>query len=160
LSEAELQSLADEIINKCLFTFEIKPIEGDITKSVDIVASEKNSLNKAQSSSSRKASFELLQTLCNNNPDLIPQIINLYFGPLLNNIKKPKKSGYSPRTETKSYGYCGLKNLGSICYMNSMIQQFFCVPTFRYSILSVAQKVIKDNIQVFEGENVNDNMMH
>lgn len=121
MSEAEQQTLADEIINRCLFTFEIKPIDEDITKTVDIVASEKNMLNKAQSSSSRKASFDLLHTLCNNNPDLIPQIINGYFGPLLNSIKKPKKAGYQPRSETRSYGYCGLKNLGSICYMNSMI---------------------------------------
>jgi hypothetical protein len=52
--------LAFEIINTCLFAFEIKPIEEDITKSVDIIASEKNSINKAQSTSSRKACFDLL----------------------------------------------------------------------------------------------------
>jgi len=83
LSEAEQQTLTDEIINRCLFTFEISPVEVDITKSVDISASEKNMLNKAQSTSSRKAAFDLLQTLCNNNPDLIPQIINGYFCPLM-----------------------------------------------------------------------------
>jgi hypothetical protein len=47
LSEVGQQTLADEIINSCLFTFEIKPMEDDITKAVDIVASEKNMLNKA-----------------------------------------------------------------------------------------------------------------
>ena len=60
MGEAEQESLAFEIINTCLFAFEIKPIEEDITKSVDIIASEKNSINKAQSTSSRKACFDLL----------------------------------------------------------------------------------------------------
>jgi hypothetical protein len=36
LSEAEQQSLADELINRCLFTFEIKALETDILKSTDI----------------------------------------------------------------------------------------------------------------------------
>jgi hypothetical protein len=32
-------------------------------------------------------------------------------------------------------GYCGLKNLGCICYMNSMIQQFYMIRGFREGIL-------------------------
>ena len=102
----------------------------------------------------------MLQTLCDHSPALITQLINVCFYPLLQQIKKPKKAGYQPRAETRSYNFCGLKNLGAICYMNSMIQQFFCIPTFRYSILSVFQQVIKDKLVDFEGEPVNDNMLH
>jgi hypothetical protein len=32
-------------------------------------------------------------------------------------------------------GYVGLRNLGSTCYMNSLLQQFFMVPAFRFGIL-------------------------
>ena len=34
-----------------------------------------------------------------------------------------------------SYDYAGLKNLGNICYMNSMIQQLYANKTFRYLLL-------------------------
>jgi len=33
--------------------------------------------------------------------------------------------------EKSSTGYVGLKNLGCICYMISLFQQFFMVPSFR-----------------------------
>lgn len=34
-------------------------------------------------------------------------------------------------------GYAGLKNLGNICYINSMMQQLFMNKTFRYLILRI-----------------------
>ena len=39
--------------------------------------------------------------------------------------------------EKSSTGYVGLKNLGCICYMISLIQQLFMVPGFRSDILAV-----------------------
>ena len=33
--------------------------------------------------------------------------------------------------------YVGLKNMSSTCYMNSIIQQFFMIPMFRETILSI-----------------------
>ena len=35
----------------------------------------------------------------------------------------------------KKYNHVGLKNIGCICYMNSIMQQVYMVPTFRYAIL-------------------------
>ena len=47
-------------------------------------------------------------------------------------------TGYNPyKNSRSSSSYIGLKNLSSICYMNSVIQQFFMIPLFRYSILSL-----------------------
>jgi len=39
--------------------------------------------------------------------------------------------------EKSSTGYCGIKNLGCVCYMISLFQQFYMVPGFRTDILSV-----------------------
>ena len=38
-------------------------------------------------------------------------------------------------TLKKQCGHVGLKNLGCICYMNSIMQQIYMVPTFRYAIM-------------------------
>lgn len=39
--------------------------------------------------------------------------------------------------EKSSTGYVGLKNLGCICYMNSLLQQLYMIPTLRNAILYV-----------------------
>lgn len=33
-------------------------------------------------------------------------------------------------------GFCGLKNAGATCYMNSVLQQLYMVPSIRLGILS------------------------
>ena len=40
-------------------------------------------------------------------------------------------------TEKSSTGYVGLKNLACTCYMNSLLQQLYMIPTFRNDILQV-----------------------
>ena len=39
--------------------------------------------------------------------------------------------------EKSSTGHVGIKNLGCICYMNSLNQQLFMIPGFRNDILSI-----------------------
>jgi hypothetical protein len=43
--------------------------------------------------------------------------------------------------------------------MNSMLQQFFMIPAFRYNILSVDDGIPED-MQDFKGGKVDDNMLH
>ena len=61
----------------------------------------------------------------------------------------------------KKLGYVGLKNIGCICYLNSILQQMYNVPSFRYAILSADDKE-KENIQksFFHGNYYDDNLLH
>ena len=80
--------------------------------------------------------------------------------PLIATIKKPKTWSYTPQTSSeREQVYVGLRNLGCICYMNSMMQQFFMVPALRYNLLCVDDGVA-ENLQEYKGDQIDDNMMH
>ncbi|CAK70549.1 unnamed protein product (macronuclear) [Paramecium tetraurelia] len=63
-----------------------------------------------------------------------------------------------------SHGFVGIRNLGCICFMNAMMQQFFMTPEFRYCMLraedGVDEKIIqhKDNQGFFN--QIDDNPFH
>ena len=44
------------------------------------------------------------------------------------------------KQEKSSTGYVGLKNIGCICYMNSILQQLFMITPFRKAMLEVEDK--------------------
>lgn len=48
-------------------------------------------------------------------------------------------------------GFCGLKNAGATCYMNSVLQQLFMVPSIRVGILN-ATGACTDPNEDFSGE--------
>jgi ubiquitin C-terminal hydrolase len=131
---------------------------------------------------------ELLKTLKNKNrnkkEDTISQkVYDIYndfilicfngsldqklFIKLLNIISFKNNSNnanYNKSKKEKNYkklGYVGLKNIGCICYLNSILQQMYNVPSFRYAILSADDKE-KENIQksFFHGNYYDDNLLH
>ena len=44
------------------------------------------------------------------------------------------------KLERSSTGFVGLKNIGCICYMNSIMQNLFMIPSFRKAMLEVEDK--------------------
>jgi len=80
---------------------------------------------------------------------------------MIQTIKKPKIWNYAPPStgESSSQKYVGLRNLGCICYMNSMMQQFFMIPAFRYNLLCVDDGK-PEEFKEYKGERIDDNMMH
>lgn len=59
----------------------------------------------------------------------------------MNNKFKSIKITYSTEVNQRSStGYAGIKNLGNICYMNSMMQQLYMNETFRYLMMRIDDK--------------------
>ncbi len=85
---------------------------------------------------------------------------------LIENV--PRIQGYNYRggsAQSRSHhNYCGIRNLGCICYMNAMLQQFYMTKAFRYGLLmaddqkepKLAVVTNKDN----STREVDDNVLH
>ena len=114
----------------------------------------------APNNRSREAAYELLHQLIKGSSTLMKTFLDQNLVPLIMTIKKPKTFNYIPSTSGERYQkYVGLRNLGCICYMNSMMQQFFMIPAFRYNLLCIDDGKAEE-IKEYKGEQIDDNMMH
>ena len=114
----------------------------------------------APNNKSREAAYELLHQLIKGSTNLMKTFLEANLVPLILTIKKPKSFNYIPQIASERYQkYVGLRNLGCICYMNSMMQQFFMIPAFRYNLLCVDDGKAEE-IKEYKGEQIDDNMMH
>lgn len=81
-----------------------------------------------------------------------------YVLPLVKDVDRPKKWKHQPSSKGRVNGHCGLVNLGCICYMISMLQQFYLVPQFRYQLLK-AEDNRPEKVEEWRGEMIDDNLL-
>jgi len=132
----------------CLFDFDTK---GFIFNTI-----------KCKSKKARTVTINLLvQLLKKDTRNMIYLIIEGLF-PLSQRLPNlvPQTFGIGSDMDRKSsLGFLGIKNLGCVCYMIAMLQQFYCTPAFRHGIL-----MAKDNKQVelseVKGKLIDDNLFH
>ena len=70
----------------------------------------------------------------------ILEVLKLLNDKLKSNESEEGKSKSHSSISTKNFDHVGLKNIGCICYMNSIMQQIYMVPTFRYAIMGCDDK--------------------
>ena len=128
------QSVIDQIFFSCLFEIPTPQKHG------------RHAPPKCKTKESRRAAFNLLSVLSKGDKNNL-EILKLVEANHLGVINRFTKWNYSPSSDQISpVGYVGLKNLGCICYMNSLLQQLFMMPKFRRAILSLDdQEDTKEN---------------
>ena len=93
-------------------------------------------------------------------PDNYESIKNLIFDLNKKNEIDKKNGDYLKILNQKKFNkkeeYVGLKNFGNTCYLNSVIQQLFMIPEFRYSILNIGDKKEKIKNEILD----DNNMLH
>eukprot|EP01084_Bolivina_argentea_P313674 543215_1 len=96
----------------------------------------KSNLPKCKTHNSRELAYRLVVQCILGVPNNY-SIVNTILGALHKTVHTPSAWEYCPEKSVKSdRGFVGLKNLGSTCYMNSLLQQFYMVPHFRHAIIA------------------------
>lgn len=109
---------------------------------------------------SRSKALELLKLLVKDD---IKSTIFLFikgYQPLSKHIPELNYNSKSSVKRNK-LNYIGIKNPGCVCYMNAMLQQFYCTPPFRYGILMANDGV--ENVPFLENDQMvldDDNVFH
>lgn len=148
----------DELFQKCLFQNNLLVDAQDVTEGTDL--SQTLLLgNKCKTDESRKWAYKLLWTLCNDSPKLLNEVIVKQMLPLCSCIKLYPGWNYIPSGDSRTSKYCGIRNLGCICYMNSMLQQLYHVPAFRYQLLQADDRAAPD-WKEWKGQVIDDNVLH
>lgn len=113
--------LITELYQRCMFT--------------DKYSSTK--LPKCKTHTTRSSAYELFLVLAKLSTENKQQILTLFSGNHSGPYQKISQWEYYPGNEDKSSaGYVGLVNLGATCYMNSLIQQFYMMPSLRRDLLA------------------------
>ena len=92
--------------------------------------------------------FELINTIISLDPN--KYLFTFFNNEDIKNLKSKHLSNlpdqtlnYDPKIGSKSYNnYLGLKNLSSLCYMNSVLQQLYMIPIFQKSLMNLKIKDI------------------
>ena len=91
-------------------------------------------------------------------PPKMVEFIQNYIKPLIKDVERPKKWRHSPSSKVRVNQHVGIVNLGCICYMNSMLQQFFMVPQFRYQLLKAIDKN-PESLVSYKDDMIDDNLL-
>jgi ubiquitin C-terminal hydrolase len=93
---------------------------------------------KCKTRDSRALGYALLTELAQGCPTNAAALVRLISPNHLHPPGKNTEWQFESKSEEKSSaGYVGLKNLGSICYMNSTMQQLYMIPHLRKRLLQV-----------------------
>lgn len=83
------------------------------------------------------AACELLVALCQNCVPNMKLLVNILTDMFSSDTEPLKEWEYLPPVGPRPLkGFVGLKNAGATCYMNSVLQQLYMVPSIRVGILS------------------------
>eukprot|EP01091_Cochliopodium_minus_P019747 TRINITY_DN8400_c0_g2_i1.p1 TRINITY_DN8400_c0_g2~~TRINITY_DN8400_c0_g2_i1.p1 ORF type:complete len:2136 (-),score=629.79 TRINITY_DN8400_c0_g2_i1:47-6454(-) len=101
---------------------------------------------KCKSETSRREAFALLRLVCEINENDLQDLARFICENQLNNFYR-NFSIWPLNDEKSKEGYVGLNNMGSTCYMNSLMQQLYTTPNLVDTLLSIEPPELesKDN---------------
>lgn len=97
----------------------------------------------------RKTAFDVMLVLCIDNSEIADKLLDKLY--IHHSTHKNAGSFDIENKSRATSGYVGLRNFGSTCYMNSLLQQIFMMEPIRNGILYA---------ELLSDENLEDNLMY
>lgn len=92
--------------------------------------------NKCNTKESRGKAFSLLTLLTTNSSKVRESVYKDCLYKMVSCLERPENFSTKSESDARLYSFAGLKNQGATCYMNSMVQQLFMIPAFKYLFLA------------------------
>uniref|UniRef100_A0A2M4DNF9 ubiquitinyl hydrolase 1 n=1 Tax=Anopheles darlingi TaxID=43151 RepID=A0A2M4DNF9_ANODA len=91
------------------------------------------------------AAMELLVELCHGSIEFTRIVAERLNDMFFSDIEPVREWEYLPPDAPRAlHGFCGLKNAGATCYMNSVLQQLYMVPALRNGLVTVHKAVVDE----------------
>jgi len=121
-------ALLDELLERCLFELPTRDNHGALAPP------------KCKTQRARALAFEALAALLSNGEQHSAWQSVVHCLTEQNRREQPRSFwSYRPVDHRRARnGFVGLKNQGATCYMNSLLQQFFCIPEFRHEFFAAS----------------------
>jgi len=158
------KNLIDEIFVNFLFKSAFSNDSENSLDNLRIKPKKKSQKDQSKPTSfgkqSKDSAYRLLNSLIRKSPLLMNCFLEKSLMPLLTKVKRQEKWNYQPPSQIeRASKFVGLYNPACVCYMNSMLQQFFMIPAFRYNLLCVDDGLPED-MQEHKGVRYDDNVLH
>jgi len=115
--------------------------------------------NKCKHKNTRTIAYKLMyRTIKAMKPKEVCVFLEGSLWPMIKDLDRPTKWRHQPSDKTRTV-FAGINNLGCICYMISMLQQFYMIPQFRYLLLQ-AEDNKPVELKEYKGRQVDDNLLH
>lgn len=125
LTSDECGQILNMLVTKFLFNQNSDHFRGHIRKKTIPTSQQKGSTNKCHTMKSRESAYSLMDAIISTNPDplIIDKLFETFWEPFIMQLNLQKdNNNYNPEENNRAAcGFVGLKNLGCICYMNSVI---------------------------------------
>ncbi|XP_059619571.1 probable ubiquitin carboxyl-terminal hydrolase FAF isoform X2 [Phlebotomus argentipes] len=148
-SKSRLNSLIQELVDDFLFPASRQYLA---MRRNELIPEYSGPPPVCRSSHTIAAACELLVALCQNSVPNMKLLVNTLMDMFCSDTEPLREWEYLPPVGPRSTkGFCGLKNAGATCYMNSVLQQLYMVPSIRLGILS-ADGACTDPNEDFSGD--------
>ncbi|XP_059219639.1 probable ubiquitin carboxyl-terminal hydrolase FAF isoform X3 [Stomoxys calcitrans] len=148
-TKAQLNDLIHELIDAFLFTASREYLH---LRKTGKLKTETAPPPVCRSPHTIAAACELLIALCQNCVPNMKLLTNTLIDFVCTDTDPLREWDYLPPVGARpTKGFCGLKNAGATCYMNSVLQQLYMVPSIRVGILKADGAATNEN-EDFSGE--------